>query len=989
MLDFQVQVWPENESYESNYGAMTRGRGGGYRGSRGSRGHVPSRTGTPSNPRGSGGPQVRPSTPSRGNGIFQARAGTPSRGGAPQYGGRGHAGLGSPNQSSKRQARSKLGIDSPLSSLLHETRPLLRPIVFVKSQLTPYLFQEEEELLQPAVEDTGDVEGSHIPTAERVAQVFNGSISIDVRSGDEEEIEEIDFNDTEKLLDVQAKPVKKYTMSSEEHFPGYNKPATHSSTPSTQPVVDAQHQTTAPSNVDVVEGIAEITIDSQPEITSQSVQEIAGEKMAVATQPTADTIESQDARSLPSETQVPEGPALQATTTNDSIESAAMVTLLPASLPAAPAASFFIDTVPSRISPSSQSRQETTTSQILGIPTVPDDDDDIIVYVAPHPRTGRSTPAIPTTNEPPTTLPSVSMLTGLPTISELAPSSNTKLATLSAASTSRFAEARKPRQFGSPLLLASPSTHRKAKARMLMQEARIARRRKGKGSMFSFAAERQEKEWQELEEPDPRWEERRRGDSDIDWGDEDKDHKNREDAAMKPASGADGMEVDPELLDERSRGALESFADGMLGQERSKFVTMDEIADVEKLNQEDEASDGGAEGSSDDESFDEEEQEMMNAVLAKEEEKLMGEAEDHEPSEDDEDDEDSEEEDESEDELDPRSSFQARLERLRAMKKRAETSGEVDMSYWMDYEDQDDDEDEFMNFTWAERDSIDQIQDIVDENESILTNRDRKATKKMFKAINNGDYVDLYSFTVARHKKDRPTDLPIELQEQWEKDRAKKAERKATRKLEKLKAAADPLAKKKGGKKGRKAMLAAARLDPEITSIGPNRIIDMTTLVQQIGRFLEDPSRQTMTLPPANKYCRKLTHEVAMAFGLQSYSKGHGDERYTTLTRTSRSGLFVDERKLGQILRRSPRGAIFAGGDENGKGKGKKGFLRQKEGEEVGKAAPKIDSSNVGFKMLEAMGWSAGDRIGVTGGLDQPLTAIIKHSKLGLGATRQ
>jgi len=39
--------------------------------------------------------------------------------------------------------------------------------------------------------------------------------------------------------------------------------------------------------------------------------------------------------------------------------------------------------------------------------------------------------------------------------------------------------------------------------------------------------------------------------------------------------------------------------------------------------------------------------------------------------------------------------------------------------------------------------------------------------------------------------------------------------------------------------------------------------------------------------------------------------------------------------------------------------------------------------------LLEAMGWSEGKQIGTSGGLDQPLTAIIKHSKLGLGATRQ
>jgi hypothetical protein len=38
--------------------------------------------------------------------------------------------------------------------------------------------------------------------------------------------------------------------------------------------------------------------------------------------------------------------------------------------------------------------------------------------------------------------------------------------------------------------------------------------------------------------------------------------------------------------------------------------------------------------------------------------------------------------------------------------------------------------------------------------------------------------------------------------------------------------------------------------------------------------------------------------------------------------------------------------------------------------------------------MLAKMGWEDGDRIGATGGLEVPLVAVIKHTKLGLGATR-
>ena len=50
-------------------------------------------------------------------------------------------------------------------------------------------------------------------------------------------------------------------------------------------------------------------------------------------------------------------------------------------------------------------------------------------------------------------------------------------------------------------------------------------------------------------------------------------------------------------------------------------------------------------------------------------------------------------------------------------------------------------------------------------------------------------------------------------------------------------------------------------------------------------------------------------------------------------------------------------------------------------------AAPKIGEANIGFRMLASMGWSEGDRIGISGGLAAPLTAVIKNTKLGLGAS--
>jgi hypothetical protein len=174
-------------------------------------------------------------------------------------------------------------------------------------------------------------------------------------------------------------------------------------------------------------------------------------------------------------------------------------------------------------------------------------------------------------------------------------------------------------------------------------------------------------------------------------------------------------------------------------------------------------------------------------------------------------------------------------------------------------------------------------------------------------------------------------DVPTHLQDQWNKDRAKKAEYKKARKRARLEAAADPLLPKKGGKKGRKAMLKAAKFDPSISI--PERIVDLASLEQQIRRFLDDiGGHSTMVLPPMEKESRKQVHELAVAFNLKSRSKGHGAGRYTTLTKTTTSGSEIDTRKIAKIKKR-----INGGFMQGLSGNGKASIPRHKDGDEVGK----------------------------------------------------
>jgi hypothetical protein len=194
----------------------------------------------------------------------------------------------------------------------------------------------------------------------------------------------------------------------------------------------------------------------------------------------------------------------------------------------------------------------------------------------------------------------------------------------------------------------------------------------------------------------------------------------------------------------------------------------------------------------------------------------------------------------------------------------------------------------------------------------------------------------IYGSEIKRGKS-KNRDIPSDLLAQWEKDRAKKAENKRARQQARLELAADPLSIKKGGKKGHKAMLAAARLDPSAPIA--NRVVDMITLVQQIRRFLADVGgRSTMVLPPMEKGDRARVHDLANAFHMKSVSRGHGKGRYTTLSKTTMSGVNVNEKGIGRIVGNDAGKGRHLGPVGADKGKGKSAMPRHKDGDEVGKA---------------------------------------------------
>ena len=356
------------------------------------------------------------------------------------------------------------------------------------------------------------------------------------------------------------------------------------------------------------------------------------------------------------------------------------------------ASQFYIDTQPTPIP-----------AEIAPSTLFPSDefDDDIIVYVAPHPRKGiQTSPEIqPSTN-------------GVPDTSEFTPyvrDASFSLAVASSSSTKATTIEEKPTQpqpqpqiqktlsisappFSFPTpegkilgRLSLPPVTISRLAASWKRKKGILRKKNGKRTKSSFRAFGAMHEEAQLH--DPKHKERRRGDSDLDWGDtdgDDGDIADRVDGVESPSDLVDGngnvigkdkgkgkarevdddghgMEVDCDL----DLHAMEQFVGGLLGADAGRHVTMDDFGDeVGEERRLEEDQDTGEDSrdineSGSDESSEDEDAEVER-VLADEEAMIISEALEFK----DEDEEDDESEDEDEDQT-PRTSFQQRLERLR------------------------------------------------------------------------------------------------------------------------------------------------------------------------------------------------------------------------------------------------------------------------------------------------------------------------------------
>lgn len=93
----------------------------------------------------------------RGRGQGNSRSQTPIYHDSPRRGRGEPSPFGTQRGRGSKKFPSKLGGNISLSKLLYEDRPFLKPVIFVRSERTATLFQEEEDILKAAVEEPGEL----------------------------------------------------------------------------------------------------------------------------------------------------------------------------------------------------------------------------------------------------------------------------------------------------------------------------------------------------------------------------------------------------------------------------------------------------------------------------------------------------------------------------------------------------------------------------------------------------------------------------------------------------------------------------------------------------------------------------------------------------------------------------------------------------------------------------------------------------------------
>lgn len=182
---------------------------------------------------------------------------------------------------------------------------------------------------------------------------------------------------------------------------------------------------------------------------------------------------------------------------------------------------------------------------------------------------------------------------------------------------------------------------------------------------------------------------------------------------------------------------------------------------------------------------------------------------------------------------------------------------------------------------------------------------------------------------------------------------------------------------------------------PHTLSVTIAETLNFKQLNRDIKDFVrhEDVGEQ-MELDPYPPIIRRLIHELAHMYGLQSSSRGQGVERHCVLIKGDDAHLPRDLERLDRFLERAQKTVKYA--CDNGKSRkretrnekisARKANAKVAPGSVVGCKAAPIEETNVGNQMLRKLGWSPGQGLGSEkAGRTEPVSAVYRGNRAGLG----
>ncbi|KAI5951152.1 SQS1 [Candida jiufengensis] len=161
---------------------------------------------------------------------------------------------------------------------------------------------------------------------------------------------------------------------------------------------------------------------------------------------------------------------------------------------------------------------------------------------------------------------------------------------------------------------------------------------------------------------------------------------------------------------------------------------------------------------------------------------------------------------------------------------------------------------------------------------------------------------------------------------------------------------------------------------------------------KEFDSLLKDESRTTLSFPTLDSHAHKIITKMAQCYNMKVDKCGRKNIRhYLKISKTKTTyKYFPNYDKIQILLRGRP---FFNRIDINKpkkekitkSGGGNDSKAKFKEGDIVGAEAPEIDTTNLGRQMLEKLGWSAGQGLGVgNSGINEPIVAKVKMSKTGI-----